>query len=231
MCVASFVLHTSFVAAFGYASGNHFYLLPLLGGIPLVYPPRHWKPAAVFVVGGLALFITIVLLRSGIPALVEVASETAVTYHALALVAAAVLVAFISYYAHRRTVIAEAQLAERSHALATALAELKAAQAQMIESENQAVLGRLVAGLLHEVNSPLGSVRSAADTITKAVDRCRTFVAGRADREDPDGEAALHALSVSTQHAVARRERVSRRGGRRKSPALRRARRGGAKTL
>jgi signal transduction histidine kinase len=59
----------------------------------------------------------------------------------------------------------ENQVATRTRELRAAVEELKQAQTMLIETEKQVMLSRLTAGLLHEVNSPLGALRSATDTI------------------------------------------------------------------
>ena len=199
LCIAALGTHLVFTFAFGTASGNQFYFLPILGGVTLVYPRKHRRTAAFFVLVGLVTFIAIVLWGDNVPSLVSVNSETAHFYYVFALIVVAALVAFISYYSHRRTVIAEAQLEARSRELAQTLGELQATQAQMIEAENQAILGRLVAALLHEVNTPLGSIRSAADTIAKAVARWGEVATQHTDRGDPDAEVGLRAIEVSSR--------------------------------
>lgn len=55
------------------------------------------------------------------------------------------------------------QLGRRSRDLARALEELKASEAQLIQSEKMASLGQMVAGIAHEINTPLGYVRNNVD--------------------------------------------------------------------
>lgn len=65
----------------------------------------------------------------------------------------------------------EDQVKARTQALEQALDDLKGAEAQIIESEKQAMLGRLVAGIIHEANTPLGALLSSTDTLQRLMER------------------------------------------------------------
>ncbi|WP_298753478.1 PAS domain-containing sensor histidine kinase [uncultured Arcobacter sp.] len=54
-------------------------------------------------------------------------------------------------------------------ALEKSLNELKNAQNKLIESEKLTALGQLIAGVSHEINSPLGAIKSSSDNILQSL--------------------------------------------------------------
>jgi signal transduction histidine kinase len=68
------------------------------------------------------------------------------------------------------------ELDEKNRSLENTLEALKDAQDQLIIKEKMASLGNLVAGIAHEVNTPIGAVNSAADVSTRCIDKiCNIF--------------------------------------------------------
>ena len=103
----------------------------------------------------------------------------------------------------------EDQVEVRTRELREALATLQAAQSHLVESQKQAMLGRLVAGIVHEVNSPLGAVDSSADTIRRSLERAKGFVQQQAS---PEAARVLRALDTSEELTFLIRSGSSRIG-------------------
>ena len=63
----------------------------------------------------------------------------------------------------------EGIVAERTRDLSTALEDLRLQQAQLIQSEKMASLGQMVAGVAHEINTPLGYANSNVSIVRELV--------------------------------------------------------------
>lgn len=65
----------------------------------------------------------------------------------------------------------EEKVDERTQELSQALEDLQLAQDGLIQSEKMAALGQLIAGVAHEINTPLGAIRSSIEYIANFLDQ------------------------------------------------------------
>lgn len=69
------------------------------------------------------------------------------------------------------------RLEGRSEELASAYADLRSEQADLVQSTRLATLGSLIAGIAHELDTPLGSLSSSHDTLRRALARLQEILA------------------------------------------------------
>jgi signal transduction histidine kinase len=85
----------------------------------------------------------------------------------------------------------ESQVETRTHDLSVALTDLRASQSQLIQSEKMASLGQMVAGVAHEINTPLGYARSNAEIVRNSLNDLGTLA-----------KAQTRALNLMTSDAA-----------------------------
>ena len=72
--------------------------------------------------------------------------------------------------------VANVELESKNRDLGDALKALRETQQQLVMREKMASLGNLVAGVAHEINNPVGAVKSAADTTARSIELvCRAL--------------------------------------------------------
>ena len=88
----------------------------------------------------------------------------------------------------------EIQVAERTQELSQALEHLKTTQQGLIQSEKMAALGQLVAGIAHEINTPLGAIRASIGNITTALEQSLVQLPQIFQQLSPERQADFFAL-------------------------------------
>ncbi len=98
----------------------------------------------------------------------------------------------------------ENRVAERTEELSRSLADLRQAQARLVESGKLSALGLLAAGMAHELNTPLGAILSSNRNVIDFLDaKTRSFYQFFISLSDR--EAALYDMVISHGASLSRR--------------------------
>lgn len=109
----------------------------------------------------------------------------------------------------------EQRVAERTQELTQALKNLTLAQESLIQSEKMAALGQLVAGVAHEINTPIGAIQASIGSLNTALERSLSQLPllfhTLSDERLADFFALLDVSRQNREILVAREERKARR--------------------
>lgn len=94
------------------------------------------------------------------------------------------------------------ELKNKNSELTAAFEQLRDAQLRLIQSEKMAALGKLVAGISHEINSPLGSLKSNMDMFARGVEKIKTALYENDDIEPENGKKLYQALKLLQELSV-----------------------------
>lgn len=89
---------------------------------------------------------------------------------------------------------AEENLIAANQELQATLHSLQQAQNQLILSEKMAALGQLIAGIAHEINTPLGAIRSSIETISTTLNQTVEHLPAFLNTLPPDQQAVFFDL-------------------------------------
>ncbi len=83
---------------------------------------------------------------------------------------------YLMYRSRQKQTALRQAIAQKAEELEELNLNLRETQAQLVQSEKMAALGNLIAGVAHEINTPMGAVNSMHDTLYRAIEKLKGYI-------------------------------------------------------
>ena len=104
-------------------------------------------------------------------------------------------------------------LQEKNETLEKTLEELQSTQAQLVQAGKMAALGKLAAGITHEINNPVGALKSTMDVLMRCAAKMKKIAESGETigevKDSSDFQKSLNILEQNSQVALSAGDRIT----------------------